>query len=106
LKVLEKTLNDESKQDNKEFRVLRAMKIVLTGVVRDTTVPAGHRHPLSDNTIEDIRQCLKLISAREQELLKDAGEEADMLPRFIDEPQDTTVVPISKIGRNTKKDEE
>jgi hypothetical protein len=29
-----------------------------------------------------------------------------MVPRFTDEPQDTTVVPISKIGRNKKKDED
>jgi hypothetical protein len=99
-------LTDETNQDHKEFRILRAMKIVLTGVVRDTAVPPGHKHPLSDNTIEDIRQCLMLISAREQELLVEAGEEADMVPRFIDEPQDTTVVPISKIGRNKKKDED
>lgn len=99
-------MTDEDKQDNKEYRILRAMKIVLTGVVRDTAVPPGHKHPLSDNTIEDIRQCLMLISAREQELLIEAGEEVDMIPRFVDEPQKTTVVPITKIGRNTKKDQE
>lgn len=99
-------MTDDDKQDNKEYRILRAMKIVLTGVVRETAVPPGHKHPLSDNTIEDIRQCLMLISAREQELLIEAGEEAGMLPRFTDEPQDTTVVPISSIGRNKKKDED
>jgi len=99
-------LTEEKKQESKEFRVLKAMKIVLTGVVRDTTVPPGHKHPLSDNTIEDIRQCLMLISAREQEILAEVGEEAGMVPRFIDEPQTATVVPISKIGRNTKKEED
>lgn len=99
-------MTEEKKQESKEFRVLKAMKIVLTGVVRDTTVPPGHKHPLSDNTIEDIRQCLMLISAREQEILAEVGEEAGMVPRFIDEPQTATVVPISKIGRNTKKEED
>lgn len=99
-------MTEEIKSENKEYRILRAMKIVLTGVIRDTTVPRGHKHPLSDNTIEDIRQCLGLISAREQELLTEAGENADMIPRFVDEPQATTVVPISKIGRNKPKKEE
>jgi len=99
-------LTEENKQDNKEFRVLRAMKIVLTGVVRDTAVPPGHKHPLSESTIEDIRQCLMLISSREQELLAEAGEEAGLVPRFTDEPQAATVVPISKIGRNSKKEKD
>ena len=98
-------MTEEKKPNNKEYRVLKAMKIVLTGVVRDTAVPPGHKHPLSDSTIEDIRQCLMLISTRERELLIEAGEEAGMVPRFIDEPQAATVVPISKIGRNKKKDE-
>ena len=99
-------LTEDKQEDNKEYRILRAMKIVLTGVVRDTAVPPGHKHPLSDNTIEDIRQCLMLISAREQEMLAEAGEEADLIPRFTDEPQAAAVVPISKIGRNTRKDKD
>jgi len=99
-------LTEEIKSENKEYRILRAMKIVLTGVIRDTTVPRGHKHPLSDNTIEDIRQCLGLISAREQELLSEAGENVEMIPRYVDEPQATTVVPISKIGRNKPKKED
>ena len=93
-----------SDNDNTEFRILRAMKQTLTGVVRDTAVPPGMKHPLSDATIEDVRQCLMLISAREQELLAQAGDSADLRPRFIDEPQTTTVVSIDKIGRNRKKD--
>ena len=99
-------MGDQVKNGNKEFRVLKAMKKVLTGIVKDTTVPAGHKHPLSDSTIEDIRQCLMLISAREQELMHEAGERPMMAPRFVDEGQGTTVVPISKIGKSKpgKKD--
>lgn len=89
--------------ESTEFRVLRAVKQTLTGVVRDTAVPPGMKHPLSDATIENVRQCLMLISAREQELLAEAGESADMRPHFIDEPQTTTVVSIDKIGRKNKK---
>ena len=81
---------------------MKAMKSVLTGIIRDTTVPAGHKHPLSDATIEDIRQCLMLISAREQELILEAGETPNMRPRYVDEPQTSTVVPISKIGKSKR----
>lgn len=94
---------NEALKDDKEFRVLKAMKSVLTGIIRDTTVPAGHKHPLSDVTIEDIRQCLMLISAREHELIKEAGESPKLKPHFVDEPQASTVVPISKIGKRNKE---
>jgi hypothetical protein len=102
---LENTLSNESTSDNKEFRILKAMKGVLTGIIRDTTVPAGHKHPLTDSTIEDIRQCLMLISAREQELIKGAGEVPNMKPRYVDEPQTSSVVPISKIGKRNKEND-
>jgi hypothetical protein len=51
-----------------EERILRAVKRTLANVVRDTATPHGMRHPLSDATIEDVRQCFALISAREREL--------------------------------------
>lgn len=92
-----------NEDDRKEFRVLMAMKKTLTGIVKDTTVPAGHKHPLSDSTIEDIRQCLMLISAREQELIAEAGESPDMKPRYVDEPQTSTVVPIASIGKRKSR---
>ena len=49
-----------------EHRILRAVKSVLTDVVKDTATAPGLRHPLSDKTIDNIRECLKLISARER----------------------------------------
>jgi len=70
----------------KEERILRAMKLTLAGVIRDTATPAGMRHPLSDATIEDMRQCLALISARERELAAEAGRSSDARPRYADEP--------------------
>ena len=76
----------------KEQRILRMMKRVLTDVAKDTFAKPGHRHPLSDNTIDGIRQCLALISAREGELMDAAGQSRDARPRFIDEPQSTVVV--------------
>lgn len=70
----------------KEERILRAMKLTLAGVIRDTATPAGMHHPLSDSTIEDMRQCLALISARERELAAEAGRDASARPRYADEP--------------------
>jgi hypothetical protein len=51
------------------------------------------RHPLSDATIEDLRHCLALISARERELAQAAGVPAGARPRFTDEavPKDKVV---------------
>ena len=72
-----------------EERILRAVKMTLAAVIRDTATPPGMRHPLSDSTIEDLRQCLALISAREREL---AGKESQAKPRFADEPPKESVV--------------
>ena len=90
--------------ESKEFQILKAMKLVLTNVVKDTATQPGLKHPLSDRTIEDIRQCLKLVSARERELVEDAGKTMGMRPHYVDEPKKNVVVPITKIDRNTKKD--
>ena len=51
----------------------QAVKLTLANVIRDTATPHGMRHPLSDGTIEDLRQCLALISARERELAQAAA---------------------------------
>jgi len=69
-----------------EERILQAVKLTLAGVVRDTATPHGMRHPLSDATIQDLRQCLALISARERELAQAAGRPAGAKPRYADEP--------------------
>jgi hypothetical protein len=87
--------------ESKEFQIL---KVVLTDVVKDTATQPGLKHPLSDRTIEGIRQCLKLVSARERELIEDAGKSMDMRPHYVDEPKKNVVVPITKIGRYTKID--
>ena len=92
--------------ESREFQILKVMKLVLTDVVKDTATQPGLKHPLSDRTIEGIRQCLKLISARERELIEDAGKAMDMRPYYADEPKKNVVVPITRIGRNDRKDPE
>jgi len=69
-----------------EERILAAVKFTLSNVIKDTATPAGMRHPLSDKTIEDLRQCLALISARERELAQAAGRSPEERPRYADEP--------------------
>jgi len=88
--------------ESKEFQILKVMKLVLTDVVKDTATQPGLKHPLSDRTIEGIRQCLKLVSARERELVEDAGKTMGMRPHYVDEPKKNVVVPITKIGHNKK----
>ena len=91
-----------------EQQIMVIMRKVLGSIVRETTPQPGHRHPLSDGTIEDIKQCFALISAREKELAEAAGIENKMRPRYIDEPtaQESQVVSITSIGRMKKEDPE
>jgi len=93
---------------NKEARILRVMRQVLTTIVKDTATAPGIKHPLSDATVEDIRNCLGLIAAREQEILREIGTESNMRPRFTDDPdaQNSVVVPISKLKTRKKTDDE
>jgi hypothetical protein len=77
-----------------EERVLRAMKRVLTSVAKDTATEPGLKHPLSQQTINEIRECLLLITSREQELAKLYSRDTSARPRFIDEPKSEVVVPL------------
>ena len=81
-----------------EERILQAVKLTLAAVIKDTATPHGMRHPLSDGTIQDLRQCLALISARERELAQDAGRPISGRPRYADEP-----APADKVVRFHKK---
>lgn len=87
---------------SKEQRILSMVKRVLTDVARDTHAPPGMRHPLSDSTINGIRDCLNLIVAREQELAEALGQDMNMRPRYIDEPRKNTVVRINIDGLRKK----
>ncbi|MFA5530376.1 MAG: hypothetical protein WDA11_06895 [Thiohalomonadaceae bacterium] len=89
---------------SREERILRVMKQVLASVARDTATQPGMRHPLSEQTIDDMRLCLVLISERERELANAAGRSDQARPHFTDErrPQGDVVVPITSIGRMNK----
>lgn len=88
-------------EDNltKEQRILRVMRRVLSSIVKDTTPKPGMLHPLSDQTIEDIKACFALISAREAELY----DENHLRPVFVDEPRTATVIPLGQTGLKRKR---
>lgn len=75
-----------------EARILQAVKLTLANVIRDTATPSGMRHPLSDETIQDLRQCLALISARERELAEAEGRPMTERPRVAGERTGPQVV--------------
>jgi len=85
-----------------EEKILRMVKKILTDVAKETFTAPGLKHPLSDDTIRNIRECFGLITAREAELARANGRPMSMRPHFIDEPKDQVVVPIDKIGRRKK----
>ena len=76
------------------------MRQVLSAVARDTVPPPGMKHPLTDSTIQGIRDCLALISARERELNIELDEDQQARPRYIDEPQTTKVVSLDSLLKN------
>ncbi|MEJ2608940.1 MAG: segregation and condensation protein A [Candidatus Thiodiazotropha sp.] len=96
-------MNQESM---KEREIMMVMRKVLTSIVREVTPEhKSLKHPLSDQTIQDIRSCLGLIAAREKELADDAGRTVQERPYYTDDAPQTKSVPISKIGK-PKKDQE
>lgn len=71
-----------------DYRIMKMMRQVLSSVARDSVPPAGMKHPLSDATIQDIRECLSVISIRERELGVAVGStDHHRRPRFIDAPK-------------------
>jgi len=84
--------NTGANNDSSELRILKLVKKTLTDIAKDTYTPPELKHPLSEQTINSIRECLSLISAREAELAGPEGRVSSSRPRFIDEPQDTVVV--------------
>lgn len=83
-----------------DYRIMKMMRQVLSSIARDTVPPKGMKHPLTDETIQGIRDCLSVISTREQELGKELGStDHDRRPRFIDEPK-APVISIDSITKN------
>ena len=84
---------------SKEQQIMRAMRKTLTSVVRDVAPRDGVPSPLGEDTVENIRMCLGLISAREAELAEMLGLSRSERPHYTDEPASTQAmqfVPAAK----------
>ena len=90
---------------SKEQRVMRMMRMVLASIVKDTTPQPGMLHPLSEQTIEDIKACFALIAARERELAEESGIAMEK-PHFSDDPQKAKVVSINKASLKSTQPKE
>ncbi len=84
-------------QSHSEEQILKAVKTVLTHVIRDTATAPGMKHPLSEQTILGLRDCLVLISQREQEFDREAGRINTARPHFTDEPPAEVRVPLESL---------
>ncbi len=88
-----------------EEEILQLVKSTLTAIAKDTYTPPELTHPLSSDTINQIRNCLAVITRRQQALAGERGEEFNDRPRYIDEPNDTFVVSLDDFRDPTKKED-
>ncbi len=86
-----------SDQQVTEQEILTAMKRILTDIAKETFTRPGLRHPLCDTTINNMRECLKIISVREAELSGHSKDVSASRPRYIDEAPKSVVVSITDI---------
>ncbi|MBK1649006.1 segregation and condensation protein A [Rhabdochromatium marinum] len=85
---------------SKEQQILIAMRKTLAAIIKDVTPPPGMKHPLSEATIEDVRQCFGLISAREKELADLDGRGGER-PYYPDQQPTAQSISIASIGKKT-----
>lgn len=83
---------------SQEQQILIAMRKTLGAIIRDVTPPPGMKHPLSESTIEDVRQCFALISAREKELADLDGRGGER-PYYPDQQPTAQAIPVAGIGK-------
>lgn len=90
-------------EQSKELQVLVTMRKVLSSVIRDITPEPGMRHPLSEQTMEDVKQCFALITAREKELNELAGMPSQHRPQYVDDQNKANVVQFHNINKNNNE---
>ncbi len=93
----------EMSDSSKEREVLMVMRKVLTSVIRDITPEPGMPYPLTKETVEDVRMCLGLITARERELADAAGAVVEK-PYYADERPKAEVVSMAGLSARKKKE--
>ena len=83
---------------SQDQEILIALRRTLTTIVRELTPAPGMPHPLREATIEDVRHCLFLISARERELAQLQGRGGER-PQYADQPGNVELVPMAGLTR-------
>ncbi len=94
-----------NKDISKEEEILQLVKNTLTTIARDTYTPPELTHPLSSDTINQIRNCFSVITQRQQELARARGEEFNDRPHFIDEANDSFVISLDDFRELAKKED-
>ena len=89
---------------SKEQRILVVMRKLLAQIVKDTTPGPGMRHPLSEQTIKDIRDCFGLIAARERELNIQSGVKNKDRPEYADAPKSSTIIKFKAPDKKPSND--
>lgn len=89
----------------KELKILVTLRQVLSSVVREVTPEPGLRHPLSQKTMEDVRQCFLLIASREKEINEEAGMPSQHRPRYADDPTKSTVVKLHGLRKDEPEED-
>lgn len=94
-----------TKDISKEEEILQLVKNTLTTIARDTYTPPELSHPLSSDTINQIRNCFSVITQRQQELARARGEEFNDRPHYIDETNDSFVISLDDFRGPAKKED-
>ncbi len=84
---------------SKEQQIMVSMRKVLSNIIKEITPNSRDKYPLSEQTVQDVRLCLMLITTREQELAKAEGMSTSARPHYTDEPQNTHKVNIHRPTR-------
>mgnify|MGYP000411580063 CR=1 FL=1 len=90
---------------SKEEDILQLLKNTLTAIAKDTYTQPELTHPLSGDTIKQIRNCFAVITQRQQALARARGVDFNDRPRYIDEPDNTFVVSLDEFRDSTKKED-
>lgn len=93
-----------SEQEVTEEQILAIMKRLLTDIAKETFTRPGVKHPLSDDTIRNMRETLKLISVREVDLSADSKDISAKRPRYVDEQNKSVVVSMQDIKKSPSND--
>jgi len=88
----------------KELDVLVTLRKVISSMIRDITPEPGMRHPLSETTMEDVRQSFILIAAREKEISELLGKPSLHRPVYKGDAPKTNVVNLHGIKTDPNKD--